>query len=71
MIISNANIQILENGSLSIREVSREDAGPYMCQAVNGVGPGISKVINLDVHGKRLKTGCSPDVPMGPLCLIS
>ena len=52
VIISNANIQILENGSLSIREVSREDAGPYMCQAVNGVGPGISKVINLDVHGK-------------------
>ncbi|XP_022656487.1 Down syndrome cell adhesion molecule-like protein Dscam2 isoform X2 [Varroa jacobsoni] len=50
VIISNANIQILENGSLSIREVSREDAGPYMCQAVNGVGPGISKVINLDVH---------------------
>ncbi|KAH7969647.1 hypothetical protein HPB52_020808 [Rhipicephalus sanguineus] len=50
VIISNANVQILENGSLSIREADRLDAGHYMCQALNGVGPGISTVVKLDVH---------------------
>ncbi|KAH8025841.1 hypothetical protein HPB51_012873 [Rhipicephalus microplus] len=50
VIISNANVQILENGSLSIREADRSDAGHYMCQALNGVGPGISTVVKLDVH---------------------
>ncbi|XP_070391735.1 cell adhesion molecule Dscam1-like isoform X3 [Dermacentor albipictus] len=53
VIISNANVQILENGSLSIREADRSDAGHYMCQALNGVGPGISTVIKLDVHVRR------------------
>ncbi|KAH6937197.1 hypothetical protein HPB50_025982 [Hyalomma asiaticum] len=50
VIISNANVQILENGSLSIREADRSDAGHYMCQALNGVGPGISTVVKLDIH---------------------
>ncbi|XP_077561118.1 cell adhesion molecule Dscam1-like [Haemaphysalis longicornis] len=50
VIISNANVQILENGSLSIREAESTDAAHYMCQALNGVGPGISTVIKLDVH---------------------
>ncbi|KAG0430773.1 hypothetical protein HPB47_022388, partial [Ixodes persulcatus] len=50
VIISNANVQILENGSLSIREADRKDGGQYMCQAINGVGPGISTVVRLDVH---------------------
>ncbi|KAH8025014.1 hypothetical protein HPB51_002428 [Rhipicephalus microplus] len=52
VIISNANIQILENGSLSIREADTTDAAHYMCQALNGVGPGISTVVKLDVHDK-------------------
>ncbi|KAH6936506.1 hypothetical protein HPB50_018450 [Hyalomma asiaticum] len=50
VIISNANVQILENGSLSIREADTTDAAHYMCQALNGVGPGISTVVKLDVH---------------------
>ena len=41
----------MENGSLFIREVAREDAGHYMVQAINGVGPGISLVLRLTVHG--------------------
>lgn len=32
VIISNAKIQTLENGSLTIREVDRSEAGHYMCQ---------------------------------------
>lgn len=54
MVISNANIQTLENGSLTIREVSEENSGEYMCQAVNGVGPGASTVIHLTVNGMRM-----------------
>ena len=51
MVISNANMQTLENGSLYIREVGRDDAGHYMVQAINGVGPGISLVVRLTVNG--------------------
>lgn len=52
VVISNANVQTLENGSLVIREALRTDTGRYMCQALNGVGPGISTVIKLAVHGE-------------------
>ena len=51
VIISNSNVQTLENGSLVIREVGKEDAGQYMVQAINGVGPGISLVVRLTVNG--------------------
>lgn len=51
VIISNANIHTLENGSLTIREVKKEDGGHYMVQAINGVGPGISRVVHLTVNG--------------------
>ncbi|XP_074593224.1 cell adhesion molecule Dscam1-like [Brevipalpus obovatus] len=50
VVISNAHIQTLENGSLTIREVMKEDAGQYMCQAINAVGPGTSTVVRLTVN---------------------
>lgn len=40
------------NGSLVIPRVSRDHAGFYLCQASNGIGPGLSKLIRLTVHGK-------------------
>lgn len=40
------------NGSLVIPRVSRDHAGSYLCQASNGIGPGLSKLIRLTVHGK-------------------
>ena len=45
-------MRVFENGSLIIYNTQRTDAGYYLCQANNGVGPGISKVIKLTVHGK-------------------
>lgn len=54
VVISNANVQSLENGSLAIREPVRQDSGLYMVQAVNGIGAGISLVVRLDVHGSCL-----------------
>ncbi|XP_035221141.1 Down syndrome cell adhesion molecule homolog, partial [Stegodyphus dumicola] len=50
VIISNENVQILENGSLIIKEASKEDSGDYLCQATNDVGSGLSKVVHLEVH---------------------
>ncbi|CAL1270596.1 unnamed protein product [Larinioides sclopetarius] len=50
VIISNENVQILENGSLIIKEASKEDSGHYMCQATNDVGSGLSTVVYLKVH---------------------
>ena len=63
VIISNANIHTLENGSLTIREVKKEDGGHYMVQAINGVGPGISRVVHLTVNGNVS--------PRSPFLLVS
>ena len=30
----------------------KEDAGQYMCQAINAVGPGTSTVVRLTVNGE-------------------
>lgn len=51
-IISSLYMRVFENGSLIIYNTQRTDAGYYLCQANNGVGPGLSRVIKLTVHGK-------------------
>ncbi|CAN8026776.1 unnamed protein product, partial [Ixodes persulcatus] len=38
------------NGSLLVREVEESDQGFYLCEAQNGIGPGISKLVFLKVH---------------------
>ena len=43
---------MFENGSLNILDARDSDAGHYMCQASNGVGPGLSKVIRITINGK-------------------
>ncbi|CAL1268419.1 unnamed protein product [Larinioides sclopetarius] len=49
-IISNYHIQTLENGSLSIKDLTEEDRGHYLCEAANGVGADLSTVVKLSVH---------------------
>lgn len=51
-ITSSVYMRVFENGSLIIYNAQRTDAGFYMCQANNGVGAGLSKVVKLTVHGK-------------------
>ncbi|XP_022240089.1 Down syndrome cell adhesion molecule-like protein Dscam2 isoform X2 [Limulus polyphemus] len=46
---TNAHINVVTNGSLAIRKVEKDDAGFYMCQAINGIGPGISAVVKLRI----------------------
>ena len=40
------------NGSLRITRAERRHEGRYVCEASNGVGAALSKVIMLQVHGK-------------------
>lgn len=43
-------VQQLSNGSLLIQRATRDDRGYYLCQATNGIGPDLSKVVPLTVH---------------------
>lgn len=52
IITSNSHIQILENGSMIIKDVDLGDASRYSCQASNGVNPSLSEVIDLFVLSK-------------------
>ncbi|KAF8764132.1 Down syndrome cell adhesion molecule like protein [Argiope bruennichi] len=38
------------NGSLVFSRIDESDAGVYICEAHNGIGPGISKSIQISVH---------------------
>ncbi|GFS81552.1 down syndrome cell adhesion molecule-like protein 1 homolog, partial [Nephila pilipes] len=49
-ISSSSHLHVFENGSLTILDVGEHDAGYYLCQASNGIGSGLSKVISLTVH---------------------
>ena len=55
LIRSGPHYQVYLNGSLRISEVNGLDATNYLCQASNGVGPGLSKMVTLKVNGKLFK----------------
>lgn len=44
--------KLLSNGSLLLQNVKEDREGFYLCQAHNGIGTGISKVIQLKVNCK-------------------
>lgn len=46
----NNAIESYRNGTLIIKNVTREHEGSYLCQATNGIGAGLSKLIRLTVH---------------------
>ncbi|XP_070075740.1 cell adhesion molecule Dscam1-like [Drosophila takahashii] len=45
-----AVIRAYLNGTLIISKVDRKHAGSFLCQASNGIGPGLSSLIKLTVH---------------------
>lgn len=51
---NDGRIQQLANGSLLIQRAEQADRGYYLCQASNGVGPDLSKVIQLTVHSRLI-----------------
>lgn len=48
----NSGIETYANGSLRINVVNKVHEGYYLCQANNGIGAGLSKLIRLIVNGK-------------------
>lgn len=46
-------LRVMENGSLVIARAAEENEGYFLCQASNGIGAGLSKVIHLNVYGKK------------------
>jgi hypothetical protein len=52
--VGSDRIMVTETGNLVIRDVTRTDAGDYVCQAVNMVGVRDSEPAKLSVHGKLL-----------------
>lgn len=49
-------MQTLENGSLSIRQTSKEHEGLYLCEADNGLEPALVKALTLLVHAPATLT---------------
>lgn len=47
---NNPNI-IVEDGTLSVLNIQKSNEGYYMCEAVNGIGSGLSAVIYITVQG--------------------
>lgn len=47
----HAGVQSHPNGSLIIPRVGKEHASNFLCQATNGIGADLSKLIRLTVHG--------------------
>ena len=47
---SSATLQTFSNGTLLIPNVTRHNQGDFLCQANNGIGAGLSKLIRLTVH---------------------
>ncbi|XP_018916617.2 cell adhesion molecule Dscam2 isoform X1 [Bemisia tabaci] len=48
--VRSRGIELLGNGTLYIRQTLPEHQGLYLCEAVNGIGAGISATISLIIH---------------------
>ncbi|EEC01337.1 cell adhesion molecule, putative, partial [Ixodes scapularis] len=50
VITSGSDYEIFANGSLLVKNTREQSAGRYLCQATNGIGSGLSKLVHLKVH---------------------
>lgn len=53
-ILEKLYTKIFSNGSLLLQHVKEDREGYYMCQANNGIGNGLGKVIQLKVNCRFL-----------------
>lgn len=51
----NKSIKSYNNGTLTFSNVGARDAGQYQCEANNGLGKPLRKMITLTVHGKVVR----------------
>lgn len=45
------NVNFFRNGTLEFLHTSKANDGKYMCEAKNGINPGLSKVVQLKING--------------------
>lgn len=57
--LSNPDISV-EDGTLSINNIQKTNEGYYLCEAVNGIGAGLSAVIFISVQGNKYVTISAP-----------
>ncbi|CAN7998394.1 unnamed protein product, partial [Ixodes hexagonus] len=50
LLTTGYRVQMLSNGSLLVQDAEISDAGFYLCEAHNGIGAGLSRVISLSVN---------------------
>lgn len=51
-LVYGTHVEVLGNGSVVLRRVQKSMEGMYLCQAHNGIGAGLSKVVYLTVNGR-------------------
>lgn len=49
---NNPDIRV-EDGTLIINNIQKANEGYYLCEAVNGIGSGLSAVVLITVQGKK------------------
>ncbi|KAK8753843.1 hypothetical protein OTU49_017168, partial [Cherax quadricarinatus] len=49
-LMGKSGMQQLSNGSLLLTQVTKEAEGRYLCEATNGIGAGLSKVVQVTVN---------------------
>lgn len=49
---NNSDIKV-EDGTLAITNIQKSNEGYYLCEAVNGIGSGLSAVMLISVQGKE------------------
>lgn len=52
---NNPNVKV-EDGTLAITNIQKTNEGYYLCEAVNGIGSGLSAVILISVQGNLSNT---------------
>ncbi|CAL4117642.1 unnamed protein product, partial [Meganyctiphanes norvegica] len=50
LMVSDGEVSYWENGTMKINSVEQRHEGRYICEANNGVGAGLSKVVTLNVN---------------------
>lgn len=48
---NNPDIRV-EDGTLMINNIQKNNEGYYLCEAVNGIGSGLSAVVMISVQGE-------------------
>ncbi|XP_071538790.1 cell adhesion molecule Dscam2-like isoform X2 [Panulirus ornatus] len=64
-LLGSSGVQQLTNGSLLLTQVTKDAEGRYVCDATNGIGAGLSKVVQITVNAPPRFTSRATNVSVG------